>query len=56
MKAMVGELRSGRPAANIMARSNLTSESPHDPYAGVGRNDTCPCGSGKKYKKCCGAN
>jgi uncharacterized protein len=22
----------------------------------VGRNDDCPCGSGKKYKKCCGAN
>ena len=22
----------------------------------VGRNDLCPCGSGKKYKKCCGAN
>lgn len=21
----------------------------------VGRNDTCPCGSGKKFKKCCGA-
>lgn len=21
-----------------------------------GRNDPCPCGSGKKYKKCCGAN
>nr|WP_298485451.1 SEC-C metal-binding domain-containing protein [uncultured Ruminococcus sp.] len=20
----------------------------------VGRNDPCPCGSGKKYKKCCG--
>jgi preprotein translocase subunit SecA len=20
----------------------------------VGRNDECPCGSGKKYKKCCG--
>lgn len=20
----------------------------------VGRNDDCPCGSGKKYKKCCG--
>jgi hypothetical protein len=19
----------------------------------VGRNDSCPCGSGKKYKKCC---
>ena len=24
--------------------------------AGVGRNDPCPCGSGKKYKKCCGRN
>lgn len=22
----------------------------------VGRNEPCPCGSGKKYKKCCGAN
>jgi len=22
----------------------------------VGRNDPCPCGSGKKYKKCCGRN
>ena len=21
----------------------------------VGRNEPCPCGSGKKYKKCCGA-
>jgi uncharacterized protein YecA (UPF0149 family) len=23
--------------------------------AKVGRNDPCPCGSGKKYKTCCGA-
>ncbi|WP_123329507.1 YchJ family protein [Erwinia sp. JUb26] len=22
----------------------------------IGRNDQCPCGSGKKYKKCCGQN
>ncbi|OIJ15224.1 hypothetical protein BKP35_05085 [Anaerobacillus arseniciselenatis] len=22
----------------------------------IGRNDSCPCGSGKKYKKCCGKN
>lgn len=22
----------------------------------IGRNDPCPCGSGKKYKKCCGIN
>ena len=24
-----------------------------DPLKGVGRNDPCPCGSGKKFKKCC---
>ena len=22
----------------------------------IGRNDPCPCGSGKKYKQCCGRN
>ena len=27
-----------------------------DIYANVGRNDPCPCGSGKKFKKCHGAN
>jgi preprotein translocase subunit SecA len=27
-----------------------------DPYATAGRNDPCPCGSGKKFKKCHGAN
>jgi SEC-C motif len=27
---------------------------PHvNPFRDVGRNDPCPCGSGKKYKKCC---
>jgi preprotein translocase subunit SecA len=26
-----------------------------DPFAGIGRNAECPCGSGKKYKKCHGA-
>ena len=32
-------------------------ERPHEPAKSqkvAGRNDTCPCGSGKKYKKCCG--
>jgi hypothetical protein len=24
-----------------------------DPFRGIGRNDPCPCGSGKKFKKCC---
>ena len=28
----------------------------HNRVPKVGRNDPCPCGSGKKYKKCCGAN
>jgi preprotein translocase subunit SecA len=27
-----------------------------DPYVGVGRNDLCPCGSGKKFKNCHGRN
>ena len=25
-------------------------------FSKVGRNDSCPCGSGKKYKHCCGKN
>jgi uncharacterized protein len=35
-----------------------TDEAAHTPYQRetpkVGRNDPCPCGSGRKYKKCCG--
>ncbi|TFG37792.1 MAG: hypothetical protein E4H46_01035, partial [Desulfobacterales bacterium] len=27
---------------------------PHRAVQKVGRNAPCPCGSGKKYKKCCG--
>jgi preprotein translocase subunit SecA len=36
--------------------SKKTEEKPEPIYAGpkVGRNDPCPCGSGLKYKKCCG--
>ncbi|MDR1046260.1 MAG: DnaJ domain-containing protein [Treponema sp.] len=30
-------------------------ETVHRESPKVGRNDPCPCGSGKKYKKCCGA-
>jgi len=26
---------------------------PHSKFLGIGRNSKCPCGSGKKYKKCC---
>ena len=35
---------------------NLMDYSPVKKGEKVGRNDPCPCGSGKKYKKCCGAN
>ena len=36
-------------------RTYVKSES-GDPYANVGRNDPCPCGSGKKFKNCHGRN
>jgi hypothetical protein len=32
---------------------NRDRSSVSNPHRGVGRNDPCPCGSGKKYKKCC---
>ncbi len=35
----------------------IASPAPRRPvkkYAGTGRNERCPCGSGKKYKVCCG--
>ena len=33
----------------------LPPEPPEPPTRRVGRNEPCPCGSGKKFKKCCGA-
>ena len=41
-------------AANIPPREGKPM--PVKKEATVGRNDLCPCGSGKKYKKCCGKN
>lgn len=41
-----------KPAA--MARPQTYEKDKNDPYANVGRNDPCPCGSGKKYKHCHG--
>src|SRR5262245_4096858 len=32
----------------------LLGEAPPAPAAGVGRNEPCPCGSGRKFKRCCG--
>ncbi|MFH1381357.1 MAG: preprotein translocase subunit SecA [Chloroflexota bacterium] len=42
------------PMAKVAARSE--GNRPKEKVAGkkVGRNDPCPCGSGKKYKHCCG--
>lgn len=34
--------------------SRQTEKTPHAVSKKVGRNDPCPCGSGKKFKKCCG--
>ncbi|NIU63627.1 MAG: zinc chelation protein SecC [Pseudomonas stutzeri] len=34
---------------------NHGHEPVRNPLKDVGRNDPCPCGSGKKYKKCHGA-
>ena len=46
------------PVAAAQAVSGKDSSSNRQPVkvAGkkIGRNDPCPCGSGKKYKKCCG--
>ena len=37
------------------ARPGTTVTNADDEFADVGRNALCPCGSGKKYKRCHGA-
>ncbi len=37
-------------------RKNIYSDTPYHADAKTGRNEPCSCGSGKKYKKCCGRN
>ena len=53
----------GREEATLSLSENTapnTSAGPKTPYvkkdAEIGRNELCPCGSGKKYKNCCGRN
>jgi preprotein translocase subunit SecA len=41
------------PAASLPASAAAPRQSAPK-YEDVNRNDPCPCGSGKKYKKCCG--
>ena len=51
------------PVRQAVSAKKQTGESAKQQSAGqenpssykIGRNDPCPCGSGKKYKKCCGA-
>jgi len=41
-------------AKHQAAAEGISFHEPHiNPLKEVGRNDPCPCGSGKKYKKCC---
>jgi uncharacterized protein YecA (UPF0149 family) len=39
---------------NVAARLQVSSPQVTTSRQKVGRNDPCPCGSGKKFKKCCG--
>ena len=54
--------RSAIDGMNIEGESNPQNASENKPQPikndgpKVGRNDPCPCGSGKKYKNCCGRN
>ena len=56
MRFMANELHHRRAPANIMGHiaDGEARMRQQQQMAAVGRNDPCPCGSGKKYKKCCG--
>jgi preprotein translocase subunit SecA len=48
-----------RPARVVLSRGDIKSAGKTTQKrqgVKIGRNDPCPCGSGKKYKKCCGVN
>ena len=51
--SMISQVGGNRPQPMPMA-PQAPAARPAAPA--VGRNDPCPCGSGKKYKKCCGRN
>ncbi|MBQ8578537.1 MAG: preprotein translocase subunit SecA [Clostridia bacterium] len=51
------ETSEGFEGAETQARAPQRAQTPKNANGEkVGRNDPCPCGSGKKYKKCCGYN
>ena len=43
-----------KPVIAIHGEGEETTKKPVVNTNKVGRNDPCPCGSGKKYKQCCG--
>ncbi|MGC9363653.1 MAG: anaerobic sulfatase-maturation protein [Fidelibacterota bacterium] len=51
MRYMVSELNNRRPPANVMDFARQKDKH----FPGVDRNDPCPCGSGVKFKDCCGS-
>jgi uncharacterized protein len=51
MRFMAAELAARRPPANVMRW--MAEREANAKQGGPGRNDPCPCGSGKKYKQCC---
>ena len=55
MQVMAAELKAGRPPANIMRIMHAEDAELRRRFARAGRNDPCPCGSGRKLKKCHGA-
>ncbi len=57
LRDMAMLVHSGRPASDIMANVSMrggANARGAAKSAKIGRNDPCPCGSGKKYKACCG--
>jgi uncharacterized protein len=52
MQFMAGELARRRPPANVMAWTLAADRAAA--VKAAGRNEPCPCGSGRKFKRCCG--
>ena len=53
LEIMVSLIQAGRTASDIMGL--LQEQGRHERITAPGRNAPCPCGSGRKYKRCCGA-
>jgi len=54
MRMMTEELRNRRAPANVMRAINERDLALEKAFASAGRNDPCPCGSGRKFKQCHG--